>query len=61
MTLRPFHLAFPVDNLAAARAFYGGVLGCPVSAYLEYELSGAGAAASVAVTTTQSGAPITYD
>jgi uncharacterized protein len=29
MTLRPFHLAFPVHDLAAARAFYGGVLGCP--------------------------------
>ena len=28
MTLRPFHLAFPVHDLAAARAFYGGVLGC---------------------------------
>lgn len=28
MSLRPFHLAFPVDDLAAARAFYGGVLGC---------------------------------
>ena len=27
MTLRPFHLAFPVHDLAAARAFYGGVLG----------------------------------
>lgn len=25
----PFHLAFPVDDLAAARAFYGGLLGCP--------------------------------
>ena len=24
----PFHLAVPVDDLAAARAFYGGVLGC---------------------------------
>ncbi len=24
----PFHLAFPVDDLAAAREFYGGVLGC---------------------------------
>ncbi len=23
-----FHLAFPVDDLAAARAFYGGILGC---------------------------------
>ena len=24
-----FHLAFPVKNLAEARAFYGGLLGCP--------------------------------
>jgi len=24
----PFHLAFPVHDLAAARAFYGQVLGC---------------------------------
>jgi extradiol dioxygenase family protein len=28
-TLRPFHIAFPVDDLAAARHFYGTVLGCP--------------------------------
>ena len=28
MTLRPFHLAIPVDDLAAARRFYGQVLGC---------------------------------
>ena len=28
-TLPPFHLAFPVHDLAAARAFYGGLLGCP--------------------------------
>lgn len=28
MTLRPFHLAFPVHDLAAARVFYGGVIGC---------------------------------
>ncbi len=28
MSLRPFHLAFPVHDLAAARAFYGGLLGC---------------------------------
>jgi extradiol dioxygenase family protein len=28
MTLPPFHLAFPVDDLAAARSFYGGLLGC---------------------------------
>jgi len=28
MTMPAFHLAFPVDDLAAARAFYGGLLGC---------------------------------
>jgi extradiol dioxygenase family protein len=27
--LSPFHVAFPVDDLAAARQFYGEVLGCP--------------------------------
>jgi extradiol dioxygenase family protein len=26
--LRPFHLAFPVDDLDAARSFYKGLLGC---------------------------------
>ena len=26
--LRPFHLAISVDSLTAARAFYGGLLGC---------------------------------
>jgi extradiol dioxygenase family protein len=29
VSLQPFHLAFPVDDLAAARRFYGGLLGCP--------------------------------
>ena len=28
-SLRPFHIAFPVDDLPAARHFYGQVLGCP--------------------------------
>jgi extradiol dioxygenase family protein len=27
--LAPFHLAFPVHDIAAARAFYGDILGCP--------------------------------
>lgn len=27
--LRPFHLAIPVDDLAAARGFYGELLACP--------------------------------
>jgi uncharacterized protein len=28
MTLRPFHLAVTVDDLAAARKFYGAQMGC---------------------------------
>jgi extradiol dioxygenase family protein len=28
MTIPPFHLAFPVHDLDAARRFYGAVLGC---------------------------------
>src|SRR3546814_21183288 len=28
-SLPPFHLAFPVRDLAQARAFYGDLLGCP--------------------------------
>lgn len=28
MSLRPFHLAIPVDDLENARAFYGDLLGC---------------------------------
>ncbi len=27
-SIRPFHLAFPVDDLDAARDFYKGLLGC---------------------------------
>ena len=29
MSLPPFHFAFPVDDLAAARDFYGRLLCCP--------------------------------
>lgn len=28
MSLRPFHLAFPVRDISEARAFYGDLLGC---------------------------------
>jgi len=28
VSIPPFHLAFPVDDIAAARAFYRGLLGC---------------------------------
>ena len=42
--MHPFHLAFPVDDLAAARAFYGGVLGCPEgrsdAAWIDFNLFG---------------------
>jgi len=41
---RPFHLAIPVDDLAAARAFYGGVLGCPegrsAKTWIDFDLMG---------------------
>ena len=29
MNITPFHLAFAVHDLDSARAFYGGLLGCP--------------------------------
>jgi extradiol dioxygenase family protein len=29
MSLPPFHIAFPVDDLEAARRFYGELFGCP--------------------------------
>jgi uncharacterized protein len=29
MSLQPFHLAVPVNDLAEARSFYGELLGCP--------------------------------
>jgi uncharacterized protein len=44
MTLPPFHLAFPVDDLAAARRFYGGLLGCPegrsAEQWVDFDLHG---------------------
>jgi extradiol dioxygenase family protein len=44
MSLPPFHLAFPVDDLAAARSFYGGLLGCPegrsAEKWVDFDLHG---------------------
>jgi extradiol dioxygenase family protein len=44
VSLRPFHLAIPVDDLAAARSFYGGVLGCPqgrsAATWIDFDLMG---------------------
>jgi uncharacterized protein len=40
----PFHLAFPVHDLEAARAFYGGLLGCPegrsADAWIDFDFYG---------------------
>jgi extradiol dioxygenase family protein len=42
--LTPFHIAFPVDDLEAARQFYGTVLGCPEGrssdAWIDFNLFG---------------------
>lgn len=42
--LRPFHLAFPVNDLEAARAFYGTVLQCEQgredAGWIDYNLYG---------------------
>ena len=44
MTLPPFHFAFLVDDLAAARDFYGRVLGCPegrsAERWVDFDLHG---------------------
>ena len=42
--IRPFHRAFPVHDLAAARTFYGGVLGCAegrsAAQWIDFDLVG---------------------
>jgi extradiol dioxygenase family protein len=44
VSLPPFHLAFPVDDLAAARRFYGEQLGCPegrsADEWIDFDLYG---------------------
>jgi uncharacterized protein len=44
MTSRPFHLAIPVNDIAAARAFYAGVLGCAegrsAEQWIDFDLMG---------------------
>ena len=44
MPAQLFHLAFPVDDLGAARRFYGGLLGCPEgrsdSHWVDFDLYG---------------------
>jgi len=42
--MRPFHLAFTVHDLDAARVFYGAVLGCPegrsAETWIDFDLYG---------------------
>jgi extradiol dioxygenase family protein len=42
--LTPFHIAFPVRDIAEARRFYGGILGCPegrsASDWVDFDLYG---------------------
>jgi extradiol dioxygenase family protein len=42
--ITPFHLAFPVDDLATARHFYGTVLACPegrsAETWIDFDLFG---------------------
>jgi len=44
LPLAPFHIAFPVNDLEAARGFYGGLLGCPEgrssSQWIDFDLFG---------------------
>lgn len=44
MSLTPFHIAFPVNDLAAARTFYGQTLGCPegrsTDEWIDFDLFG---------------------
>ena len=44
MSLPPFHFAFPVDDLNAARTFYGELLGCPegrsADTWIDFDLYG---------------------
>jgi uncharacterized protein len=44
MSVPPFHLAFPVDDLGAARRFYGDLLGCPegrsADKWVDFDLRG---------------------
>ena len=42
--LTPFHIAFPVHDLDAARRFYGGLMGCPEGrssdSWIDFDLFG---------------------
>ncbi len=61
MSLTPFHIAFPVDDLDRARSFYGGVLGCPEgrssTEWIDFDLFGHQIVAHYKAPATSSEAP----
>jgi len=60
MNLPPFHFAFPVDDLAAARRFYGELLGCPegrsAEHWVDFDLHGHQIVAHLAPQSSRKGA-----
>jgi len=62
MELRPFHLAFPVHDLDAARAFYSGVLGCGEGRssreWIDFDLYGHQIVAHLAVGSAEASNPV---
>ncbi|MGE5063856.1 MAG: VOC family protein [Myxococcales bacterium] len=62
MSLPPFHLAFPVDDLAAARRFYGELLGCPegrsADEWIDFDLYGHQIVAHLAPVSSRSSNPV---
>lgn len=64
--MRPrFHLAFPVDDLEAARSFYAGVLGCGVgresSRWIDFDFHGHQISAHLADTGDSQANPVDGD
>jgi extradiol dioxygenase family protein len=63
--MTPFHLAFPVHDLAAARAFYGALLGCPEGRssdeWVDFDFFGHQIVAHLVAGTGQSGASNAVD
>ena len=64
MSLRPFHLAFPVRDLAEARAFYGGLLGCPEgrssAEWIDFDFFGHQIVAHLAPAKSEGGAAVNH-
>ena len=65
MSMPPFHIAFPVDDLAAARDFYGRLLGCPegrsADHWVDFDLHGHQIVAHLAPDAVQARATNTVD